>query len=83
MANVQNAEKPSSLNIVAETEVMRVHAVSPASADARWMRVLIVSIGALVKGPTAPEIRPAMAVWYDGSCSSSGWYVCRSVLSCE
>ena len=44
---------------------------------------LIVSIGALVKGPTAPEMRPMMDVCHAGSPPSgySGWYRCSMLLS--
>jgi hypothetical protein len=59
------------------TVVIRVQAVSPARAEARWMRVLIVSMGALVKGPTAPEMRPMPAVCHDGSSLTSGCISCN------
>ena len=36
------------------------------------VRVLIVSIGAFEKGPIAPEMRPMIICWYDGSSVSSG-----------
>lgn len=51
------------------------------------VRVLIVSMGALEKGPIAPEMRPMIMYWYDGSTCRSGccwsanffssWYVVK------
>lgn len=35
------------------------------------VRVLIVSIGALEKGPIAPEISPMIIAWYDGNSGTS------------
>ena len=49
---------------------------------ALWMRVLIVSIGALVKGPTAPEKSPISDVCHAGRPPSgySGCHFWRSRL---
>ena len=47
----------------------------------RDVRVLIVSMGALENGPIAPEMRPMIMCWYDGSSSSSGWYRCAAFFS--
>jgi hypothetical protein len=44
-------------------------------------RVLIVSIGAFEKGPMAPDMRPMIMCWYDGSSVSSGWYLCAAFFS--
>ena len=70
------------MNIWVDTLTKRDHDVSPGTRVARWMRVLIVSIGALVKGPTAPEKRPIREVCHDGRPPSgySGCHFCRRRL---
>lgn len=45
------------------------------------MRVLIVSIGALEKGPRAPEMRPIVAVSYEGSSSTFCRRSARALIS--
>jgi hypothetical protein len=42
------------------------------------IRVLIVSMGALEKGPIAPDIRPIIMCWYEGKSARSGWNLCAS-----
>lgn len=63
---------PSCANMSEATLTTREMAVSPSTFDARWIRVLIVSMGALLNGPSAPEINPIAAVSYEG----------RSFVSC-
>lgn len=53
--------------------MIRPSAVSPGLAGLFCRRVLIVSIGALEKGPTAPDIKPMREVWYAGT-SPELWY---------
>lgn len=57
-----------------------------------YVRVLIVSMGALEKGPIAPEMRPITMCWYEGSTCRSGccwsanflssWYVVKFAPAC-
>jgi len=43
--------------------MMRLIAVSPGRAGVFCSRVLMVSMGALERGPMAPETRPIIVVW--------------------
>lgn len=62
--------------------VILLIALCPGSAGVFCSLVLIVSIGALEKGPMAPEIRPMQDVCQPGK-SVVFWYFCRYDLSSE
>ena len=46
----------------------------PGMAGVCCILVLIVSIGALKNGPTAPDIKPTMVIWYDGRSFAPTWF---------
>jgi hypothetical protein len=51
------------LNMSRAIVVILLSAVSPGRPGVFWSLVLIVSIGALLNGPMAPETRPIKVVW--------------------
>lgn len=67
--------KKTHLNISPAITVILFRALTPSSAGVFCRRVLIVSIGALLRGPMAPLTSPIRVVCHPGSAlpSSSGW----------
>jgi hypothetical protein len=49
-----------------EIITIRENAETPGCVGVFYNLVFTVSIGALHKGPIAPEMRPMAVVWYDG-----------------